>query len=130
MTLQRLALGTLTTVLTLGLALGVLTTGESAALAQDKKKKEKNPLEGKKGTAIGTLVSKGPNFIEVRADGEEKGRKYMPQWIGGAPAKGGGLDKKILKIFSGLKIGSRVEVQWLYHERFRAMGVKVLKKAD
>jgi len=99
--------------------------------AQDKKdKKEKNPLEGKKGTAIGTLTEKGPNFIEVKADGEEKGRRYVPHWVGGNPDKGGGPDKAMLKIFSELKIGSRLEVEWEFEERLRAVKVKVLKKAE
>lgn len=95
-------------------------------LAQDKKK-EKDPLEGKKGKVIGTLTDKGPNFIEVRADGEEKGRKYVPHWVGGAPAQGGGPDKKMLKVFSELKVGSRIEVEWVFEERLRAVGVQVLK---
>jgi hypothetical protein len=112
------------------LALSFLAVGDSGsrAVAQDKdKKKEKDPLEGKKGTAIGALTDKGANFIELKADGEEKGRKYVPQWVGGAPAQGGGPDKKMLKIISELKVGSRLEVEWLFEERLRVLGVKVLK---
>ena len=99
---------------------------EQAALAQDKKK-EKDPLEGKKGTVIGTLTAKDKNWIEVKADGEEKGRKYIPQWVGGAPAKGGGPDKETVKVIQELKVGSRIEVEWLFHEHLRVMKVKVLK---
>lgn len=94
--------------------------------AQDKKK-EKDPLEGKKGKVIGLLTDKGPNFIEVKADGEEKGRKYVPHWVGGAPDKGGGPDKKVLKVISELKVGSRLEVEWEFEERLRILTVKVLK---
>jgi hypothetical protein len=94
-----------------------------AAGAQEQKK---DPNEGKKGKAIGTLTEKSDNFIEVKADGEEKARRYVPHWIGGAPAQGGGFDKKVLKVFKELKIGSRVEVQWEFEERFRALSVKVL----
>jgi hypothetical protein len=97
------------------------------AAAQDKKdvKEEK---KGKKrgGTVVGTLTRKGENFIEVKADGEEKARKYVPHWIGGAPAQGGGPDKKMLAVFSKLKVGSRVEVKWEFEERLRAVAVKVL----
>src|SRR4029077_5478816 len=100
--------------------LGVMT---HAAGVQEQKK---DPNEGKKGKAIGTLTEKSDNFIEVRADGEEKARRYVPHWIGGAPAQGGGFDKKVLKVFKELKIGSRVEVQWEFEERFRALSVKVL----
>lgn len=100
-----------------------------AGLAQDKKK-AKNPEEGKKGTLVGLLVNKGENFIEVKGDGEEKARKFVPEWKGGAPAQGGGLDKATLKTFRALKVGSRVEVNWLFEERLRALGVKVLKLPD
>ncbi|HZZ81271.1 MAG TPA: hypothetical protein VFE62_22395 [Gemmataceae bacterium] len=110
--------------------LGMLLFGLACTLmtvdAQEKKK-EKNPLEGKMGTAIGTLVGKDKNSIELKADGEEKARKYFPQWKGGLPAKGGGFDKDILKIFNEVKIGSRLEVEWVFHERLRALKVKVLK---
>src|SRR5205085_825248 len=107
----------------------VLALSRSDLSAQDKKK-EKDPMEGKKGTAIGTLTAKGENFIELKADGEEKARKYVPQWVGGLPAKGGGPDKKILKIISELKVGSRIEVEWVFEERLRALNLKVIKAAD
>jgi len=110
------------------LAFVAFTDTNAAVFAQEKdKKKEKDPLEGKKGTAIGTLTDKGANFIELKADGEEKGRKYVPQWVGGAPAQGGGPDKKMLKVIGELKVGSRLEVEWLFEERLRVLGVKVLK---
>ncbi len=96
------------------------------AFAQDKKK-EKNPLEGKKGKVIGTLTDKGKAFIEVKADGDEKGRKYIPHWRGGAPSAGGGPDKKMVEIISGLKVGSRIEVDWEFEEHLRVLAVKVLK---
>jgi hypothetical protein len=98
--------------------------------AQEKKdKKERSPLEGKKGTAIGILTEKGPNFIELKADGEEKGRRYVPQWVGGNPNMGGGPDKKVLNVIGDLKVGSRLEVEWVFEERLRVLNVKVLKKA-
>ena len=84
-------------------------------------------MEGKKGKVIGLLTEKGPNFIEVKADGEEKGRRYVPHWVGGAPAQGGGPDKKMLKIIGDLKVGSRIEVDWEFEERLRVVAVKVLK---
>jgi hypothetical protein len=106
-------------------ALAIFTFAENSD-AQDKKK-EKDPQEGKKGKVIGLLTDKGPNFIEVKADGEEKGRKYVPHWVGGAPDKGGGPDKKMLKVISELKVGSRLEVEWEFEERLRVLTVKVLK---
>src|SRR5262245_14820984 len=107
-----------------GVALGTPRLGCHEASAQEKK--AKNPEEGKKGTTIGLLVKKTDKSIEVRADGEEKARVYVPQWKGGMPADGGGPDKEMLKIFRELKVGSRVEVKWLFEERLRALEVKVL----
>jgi hypothetical protein len=101
-----------------------LSAGEQQAFAQEK---EKNPLEGKKGKVVGTVVKKADNFIEVKGAGEEEARKYFPEWRGGLPAQGGGLDKEILKTFRELKIGSRVEIEWVFHERLRALKVTVLQ---
>jgi hypothetical protein len=98
----------------------------SECAAQDKKK-QKDPQEGKKGKIIGTLTDKGPAWIELNADGEEKGRKYVPHWVGGMPAQGGGPDKKVVKVISELKVGSRIEIEWEFEERLRVLTVKVLK---
>ena len=89
----------------------------SASTAQEKE--EKKSEKTKSGTAIGILVSKDKNSIDVKADGEEKPRKYVPHWRGGEPAKGGGLDKDMLKKFGELKVGSRIEVKWEFEERLR-----------
>jgi hypothetical protein len=101
-----------------------LKTHGHAVVVQPMKEKDKN--EGKKGKTVGILVAKGENFIEVQADGEEKARKYVPQWKGGLPAKGGGPDKAMLKIFRSLKIGSRIQVSWVFEERLRALAIEVL----
>ncbi len=78
------------------------------------------------GTVIGTLTKLAKNFIEVQAEGEERARRYVPRWVGGAPAQGGGPDKKMLATIHKLKIGSRVEVKWEFEERPRVVAVKVL----
>jgi ferric-dicitrate binding protein FerR (iron transport regulator) len=83
--------------------------------------------EKKSGTAVGTLTAKGDIYIEVKADGEEKARRYTPHWIMVAPGRGG-LDPKMLEIIRGLKVGSRVKVQWEYDERARVVKVEVLKE--
>src|SRR3954467_7308801 len=103
---MRLRVGLLCVALALGLVV----------LAPAQEKKAKDPLEGKTGTTVGKLVGKGKGTIEVKADGEEQPRKYVPEWVGGNPAQGGGLDKAVLKTFEALKIGSRVEVEWVFHE--------------
>jgi hypothetical protein len=99
-------------------------SGSRALAIQPKKEKDKN--EGKKGKTAGILTAKGENFIEVQADGEEKARKYVPQWKGGLPAKGGGPDKAMLKTFRSLKVGSRIQVSWVFEERLRALAIEVL----
>lgn len=98
--------------------------------AYSQEKKEKDPLEGKKGRTLGIVVAKEKINIEVKADGEEKARKFFPEWRGGQPAQGGGLDKEILKIFSEIKVGSRVQVDWVFHERLRALKIEVLREPE
>src|SRR3954453_17005855 len=83
-----------------------------AAAADDKK-----PPEKKGGTVTGVVTAKDKNWIEVKADGEEKGRRYVPHWVGGAPDKGGGLDKKMLQAIADTKVGSRVKLEWEFQER-------------
>src|SRR5262245_39542145 len=94
-----------------------------SASADEKKGKD----EKKKGTVAGVVTAKGDNWIEVKADGEDKGRRYVPHWRGGAPNAGGGLDKKMLATFKTLKVGSRVRLEWVFEERPRAEKIEVLK---
>jgi hypothetical protein len=105
-------------ILMLGLVLG------SSALTAGEKKGDKE--EKRKGTVVGVLTAKGDNYIELKADGEEKGRKYMPHWVGGMPAQGGGLDKAILKQIGQLKVGSRLRIDWDFDERPRIVRIEVL----
>jgi hypothetical protein len=79
---------------------------------------------------VGTLTAKDRAWIEVKADGEEKARRYMARWVGGAPKDGGGPDKEMLETIRGLKVGSRVRVEWVFDERPRVVKVEVLKKAE
>jgi hypothetical protein len=86
----------------------------------------------KKGRTIGVVTGKGDPakreyFIEVKADGDQRPRKYAPRWVGGVPAKGGGFDKAMLKTFAALELGTRVEVDWHFDERLRAVKIAVLK---
>ena len=95
--------------------------------AQDKKDDRKEPAK-RGGTIVGEVVKKDRNWIEIKADGEEKPRRYTPRWIGGMPSAGGGLDKKILEEIGKLKIGSRVKIQWEFEERPRVVKIEVLKE--
>lgn len=97
-----------------------------AVAAREDKKKSDAPAK-KKGTLVGVVTAKGPNWIEVKADGEEKGRRYVPHWRGGNPAQGGGLDKQMLATFAGLKVGTRIRMEWVFAERARAEKIEVFK---
>ena len=106
------------------LTLAVALLSFAVASADEKEKKS--------GTVTGEVTAKDKNWIEVKADGEEKARRYMPHWRGGDTNQGGGLDKDMLKVFAGLKVGSRVRLEWEFEERARAVKVEVLdnKKKD
>jgi hypothetical protein len=90
----------------------------------------KEDPEKKSGTVVGTLTAKGDAWIEVQADGEEKARRYVPNWVGGTPQQGGGPDKEMVKTIKDLKTGSRVRVEWKFEERPRVIKVEVLKTND
>jgi hypothetical protein len=112
--------------LTTGLMLGTLIV--AASHAQDGKKEEK---EGKsvprKGEVTGVVVAKGDNWIEVKADGEEKARKYVPHWRGGNPAQGGGPDKAMIAELKKIPVKSRVRMDWTFEERPRVEKIEILK---
>ena len=96
-------------------------------LAQDKKDDKKKD-EPRKGTVTGVVSAKGPNWIEVTADGEEKGRKYVPHWKGGLPKDGGGPDKDMVAKIKETPLKSRVRLEWVFEERPRVVKIEVLKK--
>src|SRR5260221_7381586 len=102
------------------LTMAVMVGG--ASRADDKKQPDK-----KGGTVTGTVTAKEKNWIEVKADGEEKGRRYVPRWVGGTPDNGGGPDKTMLKAINEVKIGSRVKLEWEFEERARVVKIDVLK---
>ena len=93
--------------------------------AGDHKKDEKRG-----GTVTGVVTAKGDTWIEVKGDGEEKGRKYVPHWRGGNPADGGGLDKKMLAEIKAVPVKSRVRLEWTFEERPRVEKIEVLKKPE
>ena len=98
--------------------------------AGDKKDEKGKKDEPCKGTVVGQITAKSENFVEVKADGEEKARKYVPHWRGGAPDKGGGPDKEMLKQIGKLTVGSRVRLDWEFEERLRVVKIEVLKAAE
>jgi hypothetical protein len=101
----------------LALALPVIGRG-----ADDEPKKD----AVKKGTVTGVVTARGDNWIEVKADGEEKARRYVPHWRGNA---GGGFDKEMLAKIKEVPVRSRVRIEWSFEERPRVEKIEVLKKA-
>mgnify|MGYP005844506081 CR=1 FL=1 len=101
--------------------------GEERPLPPKKEVGEK--AEKRAGVIVGTLTAKGPNWIEVKADGEEKARRYVPHWRGGLPKDGGGPDKAMVRVINGLTVGSQLRVGWEFEERPRVVKVEVLEKA-
>ena len=81
----------------------------AAGRAEDSKKKDAD--EGKKGTVTGVVTAKADNstWIEVKADGEEKPRRYMPNWKGGQPKDGGGPDKEVVARIKETPLKARVQ---------------------
>ncbi len=103
------------------------------AFAQEKKddkKEEKKDEKDRKGTVSGVVTAKGDTWLEVQADGEEKARRYVPHWKGGAPDKGGGLDKDMLAQIKKVDVKARVRIEWEFEERARVVKLEVLKKDD
>ena len=112
------------------LAVSLLALGVAGLSAADDKKEGKNAEEGRKGTVTGVVTAKGPNWIEVKADGEEKPRRYVPHWTGGAPKDGGGPDKTTVARIKEVPVKSRVRLEWSFQERPRVEKIEILKKAD
>ncbi|HKB04236.1 MAG TPA: hypothetical protein VKD90_18575 [Gemmataceae bacterium] len=99
-----------------------IVTVASATADEQKKDTEK------KGTVTGVVTGKGDNWIEVKADGEEKARRYVPHWRGGNPDKGGGPDKEMVAKIKEVPLKARVRLEWSFEERPRVEKIEVLKK--
>jgi hypothetical protein len=108
--------------LRVAIVLGLVAVSGRAAAEDPKKDSEK------KGTVTGIVTAKGDNWIEVKADGEEKGRRYVPHWRGGAPKDGGGLDKEMVAKIKEIPLKARVRLEWTFEERPRVEKIEVLKK--
>ncbi len=111
-------------------SVGAVLLGLTMSSAQEKKQEGKKDEETRKGTVTGVVSAKGDNWIEVKADGEEKARRYVPHWRGGQPAAGGGLDKEMIAKIKETPLNSRVQLDWAFEERPRVVKITVLKKAE
>ena len=84
----------------------------------------------KKGTVTGVVTAKGDNWIEVKADGEERARRYVAHWRGGNPKDGGGPDKETVAKIKEVPLKARVRLEWSFQERPRVEKIEVLKKEE
>jgi hypothetical protein len=109
---------------------GALALCLSAGSAQDKKPEEKKgdkkAEEVRKGTVTGQVTAKGENWIELKADGEERARRYTAQWR--SMPGGGGPDKETVALIKETPLNSRVKLDWEFDERARVMKIEILKK--
>jgi hypothetical protein len=108
----------------LALPLAVGTAGDQKPGEKDAAKKGE---ERRKGTVTGVVTAKGRSWIEVKGDGEEKARRYVPHWRGGVPADGGGPDKEMVARISEIAVNSRVKLDWVFEERPRVEKIEVLR---
>jgi hypothetical protein len=106
----------------LALVAGLWLTGRSIR-ADDKKPDDKKNEEVKSGTVVGVVTAKEEKWLEVKADGEEKGRRYVPHWTKAS----GGLDKEMLKEIAKIPVGARIKLDWEFDERARVVKIEVLK---
>lgn len=103
---------TLSTALLAVIALLCLIPADANAFERRKNRENReNREEGDRngGTLEGLLTTRSENFIEVRADGDDKPVKYTPLWKGD---RTGGPDKAMLAKFTELKSNTRVRLRW------------------
>lgn len=108
--------------------IGLATIAFVVAFAASGKADEPKKDAEKKGTVTGVVTAKGDNWIEVKADGEEKARRYVPHWKGGLPKDGGGPDKEVVAKIKEVPLKARVRLEWVFNERPRVEKIEVLKK--
>src|SRR5262245_45495133 len=110
--------------------LGALALSLATAMGADQKPDRGNAAERgegvRKGAVTGVVTAKGENWIAVRGDGEERARRYLPHWRGGAPAAGGGLDKEMVARIGEIPVHSRVKLDWAFEEGPRVEKIEVL----
>ncbi|MBI2192998.1 MAG: FecR domain-containing protein [Planctomycetes bacterium] len=79
-------------------------------------------LDGR-GKVVGKVTRVEAPWIEITPE-NGKTQKFMPKWIGGMPADGGGHDKKVLTAIREQKVGSVVEITWVIEEGKRVVDIK------
>ncbi|NCO43064.1 MAG: hypothetical protein COZ06_29585 [Armatimonadetes bacterium CG_4_10_14_3_um_filter_66_18] len=81
-------------------------------------------LDGR-GTVAGKVTGLGDTWVEVTPDGG-KPQRFVPCWVGGDPAQGGGFDKEMLAKLGRLRLGMQVVLTWEMPEGRRVVDVKAV----
>ena len=72
------------------------------------------------GAVAGIVTAKGGTWIEVKADGEQKARRYLPFW------RGSGLDQEMVERLKRIYVPNRVELTWKMEEGRRIVAVEMI----
>jgi hypothetical protein len=80
----------------------------------------------KAGELKGILSSKGDAWVEVIEDDGLLNR-YLAEWEGGSPSRGGGFHLKSLEKFKELVVGNRVYLDWFWDGHLRVKKIKHIK---
>ncbi|MBI3832055.1 MAG: FecR domain-containing protein [Planctomycetes bacterium] len=83
----------------------------------------------KTGRFIGVIQEKAEEGIRVKND-DGKLELFRPQWIGGQPQLGGGLDKEMQGKLAHLNRGDRVRIDWVFNEGMRIVQIEKLKEGE
>ena len=82
------------------------------------------------GTVTGRVVALGDTWLDLKPEGKGPTERYLPEWHGGMPADGGGLDKEMIAAIGRLRVGDTARVQWRYEERKRVVGLERIESAS
>lgn len=104
---------------------GLLAFAVAVVAGAQEKKDEKKADEPRKGTVTGTVAAKGDNWIEIKADGEEKPRRYFIAY-----KKNVGPDKDMIAKIKETPEKTRVRIEWFFQERLRVETLEVLKASE
>lgn len=77
----------------------------------------------KPGLITGEVVRKVKNGFDLKVSSSGEVIRFIPQWYGGMPKSGGGLDREVLAQIRPLKVGDVITIEWVYAERPRVLKV-------
>lgn len=107
----------------------VLTAGEEKTEVKSEDPPEERAVgkEGlanaiARGTVIGTVSRKEARWVEITSLSGKTAR-YIPEWVGGMPADGGGPDRRVLEQIARVRVGEQVRAEWYVDNHLRLLGI-------